>query len=421
MAPAQILVVEDENIVARDIERNLHVLGYEVPAIAASGEDAIDKAVAIHPDLVLMDIRLRGRIDGVSAAQEIGGRLAIPVVYLTSYADDETLHRAKLTEPFGYIVKPFEKKDLHATIEMALYRHQTQMTLRSLALADELTGLYNRRGFLTLADQHLKFARRATRGCSLLFIDVDRLKQINDTFGHREGDHALITTAKILRQTFRESDVIARLGGLEPRERAECVDPWRVGVRALDVAVPWHRRDAPGVLGAEVERERPAPAEPGDAEPVAAGPRLLLGVVGGGRDVAEVLLTRHFAGDGAHLLEVLPLHPALTVVELGRDRVVAGVREAPHHVLVVVAVAGEAGDHDDDRVAPLRLRVGVVRRDHRPAHVQLDVAGGDALRVGDDRLRQRDAGREDAAHRRVRAELQDFPAAERTGHERLLL
>src|SRR5207245_11549916 len=67
----------------------------------------------------------------------------------------------------------------------------------------------------------------------------------------------------------------------------------------LDVAVPWHRRDAPGVLGAEVERERPAPAEPVDAEPVAAGPRLLLGVVGGGRDVAEVLLTRHFAGDGA--------------------------------------------------------------------------------------------------------------------------
>src|SRR3989442_15650350 len=97
MAPAQILVVEDENIVARDIERNLHVLGYEVPAIAASGEDAIDKAVAIHPDLVLMDIRLRGRIDGVSAAQEIGGRLAIPVGYLTSAADDAALHRAQLT------------------------------------------------------------------------------------------------------------------------------------------------------------------------------------------------------------------------------------------------------------------------------------------------------------------------------------
>ncbi len=98
---------------------------------------------------------------------------------------------------------------------MALYRHQTQQTLRSLALADELTGLYNRRGFLTLANQHLKFARRTKGGCSLLFIDVDRLKRINDTFGHREGDHALITTAKILRQTFRESDVIARLGGDE--------------------------------------------------------------------------------------------------------------------------------------------------------------------------------------------------------------
>src|SRR5439155_72108 len=92
-----------------------------------SRPDTTCELVVIHPDLVLMDIRLRGRIDGVSAAQELGGRLAIPVVYLTSYADDETLHRAKLTEPFGYIVKPFEKKDLHATIEMALYRHQTQM------------------------------------------------------------------------------------------------------------------------------------------------------------------------------------------------------------------------------------------------------------------------------------------------------
>jgi diguanylate cyclase (GGDEF)-like protein len=215
MAQAQILVVEDENIIAKDIERCLQGLGYAVPAIASSGEDAIEKAAAFHPDLVLMDIRLKGRLDGVSAAQEIGGRLGIPVVFLTSYADDATLRRAKVTEPLGYIVKPFDKKGLYTAIELALHRHRTQKTLRSLALGDDLTGLYNRRGFLTLATQHLKFARRTKRGFWLIVVDVDGLKQINDTFGHPEGDRALIGTAKILTRTFRESDIVARLGGDE--------------------------------------------------------------------------------------------------------------------------------------------------------------------------------------------------------------
>jgi diguanylate cyclase (GGDEF)-like protein len=215
MAQAQILVVEDETIVAKDIERCLQGLGYAVPAIASSGEHAIERAAAIHPDLVLMDITLKGRVDGISAAHEIGGRLGIPVVYLTSHADDGTLRRAKVTEPFGYIVKPFDKKDLYTAIELALHRHRAQRTLRSQALGDELTGLYNRRGFLTLATQHLKFARRTKRGCWLIFVDVDGLKQINDTFGHPEGDRALIATAEILTRTFRDSDIVGRLGGDE--------------------------------------------------------------------------------------------------------------------------------------------------------------------------------------------------------------
>lgn len=215
MSLPRILVVEDEAIIAQDIEKTLHVLGYSVPAVVASGEAAIEKAEGLHPDLVLMDIRLKGPIDGVRAASEIGGRLGIPIVYLTAHADGSTLRRAKTTQPFGYVVKPFDERDLHAAVELALYRHRTQATLRTLALVDDLTGLYNRRGFLTLARQHVKFARRTKKGFWLILLDVDRLKQINDLFGHREGDAALVATAEILKKTFRESDVMARLGGDE--------------------------------------------------------------------------------------------------------------------------------------------------------------------------------------------------------------
>ncbi|OPY16384.1 MAG: two-component response regulator [Methanomethylovorans sp. PtaU1.Bin073] len=124
MTDAKILVVEDENIVALEIKKRLQKLGYIVPGVASTGEDAIIKAEGILPDLVLMDIMLKGEIDGIRAAGEIRSRFNMPVIYLTAYSDEETLERAKLTEPYGYILKPFEEEDLRTTIEIALYRHQ---------------------------------------------------------------------------------------------------------------------------------------------------------------------------------------------------------------------------------------------------------------------------------------------------------
>jgi CheY-like chemotaxis protein len=124
MTDSKILVVEDENIVALEIKKRLQKLGYIVPGVASTGEDAIIKVEGILPDLVLMDIMLKGEIDGIQAAGEIRSRFNIPVIYLTAYSDEETLERAKLTEPYGYILKPFEEDDLRTTIEIALYRHQ---------------------------------------------------------------------------------------------------------------------------------------------------------------------------------------------------------------------------------------------------------------------------------------------------------
>jgi hypothetical protein len=127
---AKILIVEDENIVAFNIQNRLERLGYIVTAVSSSGEVALQKVEQTHPDLVLMDIKLKGMIDGIQAAERIRTEFQIPVVYLTAYTDEETLNRAKRTEPYGYILKPFEARDLNTTIEIALYKHQIEQQLR---------------------------------------------------------------------------------------------------------------------------------------------------------------------------------------------------------------------------------------------------------------------------------------------------
>jgi PAS domain S-box-containing protein len=131
MSAAQILVVEDEGIVAKSIQADLEGMGYSVPVTVSSGEEAIRQVEGTHPDLVLMDIVLKGQMDGIEAAEEIVNRFDIPVVYLTAYEDNATLERAKTTEPFGYLIKPFEEKELHTTIEMALYKHRMEQKVKA--------------------------------------------------------------------------------------------------------------------------------------------------------------------------------------------------------------------------------------------------------------------------------------------------
>ena len=137
MNPIKILVVEDEVIVAEDIGFRLKKLGYIVTATVASGEEAIEKIAENRPDLVLMDIVLKGDMDGVTAAEKIRNRVDIPTVFLTAYADDQTLQRAKLTNPFGYIIKPFQQNDLRVAIEIALHRHEIETKMQETLKASE--------------------------------------------------------------------------------------------------------------------------------------------------------------------------------------------------------------------------------------------------------------------------------------------
>ena len=130
MAKLKILVVEDESIVAKDIQNGLIKLGYIVPAIVASGEKALEEIDQARPDLVLMDIMLKGEMIGIEAANVIHERYEIPVVFLSAYADDNTVASAKIAEPYGYVIKPFKEKELQTTIEMAIYKHEKDMLIK---------------------------------------------------------------------------------------------------------------------------------------------------------------------------------------------------------------------------------------------------------------------------------------------------
>jgi PAS domain S-box-containing protein len=126
MTESTVLIAEDEGILAIELKKRLEKLGYKVLAVASSGEEAIELAARHKPDLILMDIVLKGEMDGIEAADKIRGLLNVPVIYLTAYSDEDTVKRAKLTEPFGYLVKPYNDKELQIALEVTLYRHSME-------------------------------------------------------------------------------------------------------------------------------------------------------------------------------------------------------------------------------------------------------------------------------------------------------
>jgi PAS domain S-box-containing protein len=145
MAAKRILIVEDEAIIAKDIERALQKLAYRVVGVVPTGEEALLRASDERPDLVLMDIMLKGELDGIEVAQRLRQQLGVPVVYLTAFGDPATLLRATATAPFGYVLKPFEDRDLYSAVEAALFRHQMERDLRSRTqeLAAVLTAAFD--------------------------------------------------------------------------------------------------------------------------------------------------------------------------------------------------------------------------------------------------------------------------------------
>ncbi|MEP6523281.1 EAL domain-containing protein [Microcoleus vaginatus DQ-U2] len=205
MSQKKILIVEDESIVAEDISDSLISLGYRITGMVYSGEEAIESAAKFRPDLVLMDVNLQGEIDGITAAEEIRSRFQIPVVYLTAYADENTLRRVNSTKPFGYIVKPFEEKNLHTTIQLALYRHQY----------DSLTNLPNRSLLREKLSRILDCQKELSGVVPLVTLSLDKINRINSTLGHDIGDSVLCTIAQRLSNCMENIDIVARLEAAE--------------------------------------------------------------------------------------------------------------------------------------------------------------------------------------------------------------
>lgn len=205
MCQKKILIVEDESIIAEDISDSLISLGYRITGMVYSGEEAIEAAAKCRPDLVLMDVNLQGEIDGITAAAEIRSRFQIPVVYLTAYADENTLRRVNATKPFGYIVKPFEEKNLHTTIQLALHRHEY----------DSLTNLPNRSLLREQLNQVLDKQKELPGMIPVITLSLDRINRINSTLGHDIGDSVLCKVAQRLSNCRENINMVARLEAAE--------------------------------------------------------------------------------------------------------------------------------------------------------------------------------------------------------------
>lgn len=161
MSQKSILIVEDEGLVARDLQNRLTKQGYGFAGWASSGEGALAEVEKSAPDLVLMDIHLKGSIDGIEAAEKIRENHDVPVIFVTAFADDETLNRAKIAGPFGYILKPFSERDLHTTIEIALYKHEFDRELREeRAFLEALFGSVPCSVIVVGEDHRIKMANR---------------------------------------------------------------------------------------------------------------------------------------------------------------------------------------------------------------------------------------------------------------------
>ena len=205
-----ILIVDDDENLIEMFQTALTIEGYRCEK-ASTVEKALELINDVSFDILIADIKMPG-ITGLELTERAKKmRPDMAVIIMTAYIDEFSYDSAVEVGASDFIKKPFTVRELIARIQHV----KLQEKLRSMSITDDLTGLYNRRGFFILAEQELKLANRLKRGAYLFYVDIDNLKEINDISGHVEGDMMILETANILRRTFRQSDTIARIGGDE--------------------------------------------------------------------------------------------------------------------------------------------------------------------------------------------------------------
>jgi len=227
MPPAQLLIVEDELLLGKRLARQLQALGYAVAGIVGSGQEALECAETNPPDLILMDIALKGDRDGIETAAQLRERADIPLVYLTAYADEATLARAEATGAYGYLTKPYKERELHATIKLALQTHrqqrqaraqtqqdygqqlqQTEAQLNYLIRHDGATGLPNRLALSEQLERAVIYRDRQTP-LPVLFVLPDRFRRIGESLGQQASDALASVIAERLRACLGGGDLLA--------------------------------------------------------------------------------------------------------------------------------------------------------------------------------------------------------------------
>ena len=205
-----ILLVDDDQSLLDVLKSRLVLEGFECTT-ASNAASAIERINKQSFDIMIADIVLPDR-DGLELSETVKRKNPdMAVIIMTGYISDFSYDKAVAAGASDFIKKPFSLNELIARIKHVRMHEE----MRSLLLRDKLTGLYNRRGFFTLVEYLLRMAKRQDRGMFMLYADLDNLKQINDAYGHQEGDLALIETANLLTKNYRESDIIARIGGDE--------------------------------------------------------------------------------------------------------------------------------------------------------------------------------------------------------------
>jgi diguanylate cyclase (GGDEF)-like protein len=236
MDNCKVLIVEDNALVACDIGMTIERYGYSVADTVDNAEASIQAARDTRPDIVIMDIVLKGTTDGIQAAEQIRKEHDIPIIFLSTYSEEQIVKRATTQLPYGYLLKPFRDLELCILLDVTRKRHliernlheknqiltrrliksrESETHLQEISLVDELTGVYNRRGFHTLAGHHVDIAKRTGKTMIICFFDLDHMKSINDVHGHGAGDDIIRAATGVLKRTFRTSDIISRWGGDE--------------------------------------------------------------------------------------------------------------------------------------------------------------------------------------------------------------
>lgn len=203
MSRTNILVVEDESIVAKDIQNSLKKLGYSVIGTTGSGEEALKLVEESRPDIILMDIMLKGVLSGIEAAAQIKAKYNIPVIYLTAYADENTLNKVKITEPHGYIIKPFKEVDLHTTIEMAIYKHAREKEI--IKERDMLYSLVENRD-----SKNVVFVKSNSRMVKIRMNDIYFVEALKDyvIIHTATARYTVLSTMKNIEQKLPSKDFI---------------------------------------------------------------------------------------------------------------------------------------------------------------------------------------------------------------------